>query len=175
MFTTRGIGKLAAFLAAACALAHYDLIAEYWYVGPVFGAVVLLWHAGSSRDLVRMRSLGFLAASTLIYALVAWIILEWDDEIPEIPNVFDAGFLGVMIGSAFLPVAHGALLRASWGRVTIAIPCLYLAWYALVLSELFGLDNALINSMSVWQALYLVCMFAPKPRFLGREGWGVMG
>lgn len=170
MFTTRGIRKLAAFLAAAYAFAHYDLIAEYWYVGPIFGAVVLLWHAGSSRDLVRMRSLGFLAASTLIYALVAWIILEWDDEIPEIPNVFDAGFLGVMIGSALLPVAHGALLGASWGRVTIAIPCLYLAWYALSLSELFGLDNALINFVSVWQALYLVCMFAPKPKFLGREG-----
>ncbi len=170
MLTTRGIGKLAAFLAAAYALAHYGLIAEYWYVGPVFGAVVLLWHAGSSRDLLRMRSLAFLAASTLIYALVAWLILEWDDEIPEIPNVFDAGFLGVMIGSALLPVAHGAFLGASRRRVTIAIPCLYLAWHALVLTKLFELDNALINSMSVWQALYLACMFAPKPKFLGRGG-----
>ncbi len=163
------IGKLAVFLAAAYALERYDLVAEYWYVGPVFGAVVLLWHARAIRDLASARSLGFLGASTLIYAIVAWIIMEWDSVIPEIPDVFDAGFLGVMIGSALLPVAQGALLGASWRRVKIAIPCLYLVWYALALSGLFDVDVTLINSMSVWQALYLVCLFAPKPGFLERK------
>jgi hypothetical protein len=163
------IGKLAAFLASAYALEHYGLIAEYWYVGPIFGAVVLVWHARSSRDLVSIPSLKFLAASTLIYALVAWIIMDGDSVIPEIPDVFDAGFLGVMIGSALLPVAHGALLGSSWRRVKIAIPCLYLVWYALALSGLFDLDITLINSMSVWQALYLLFMFSPKPGFLERK------
>jgi hypothetical protein len=163
------IGKLAAFLAAAYALQHYDLVAEYWYVGPAFGTVVLVWHARTIRDLVSAPSLGFLGASTLIYAVVAWIIMESDSVIPEIPEVFDAGFLGVMIGTALLPVAHGALLGASWGRVKIAIPCLYLTWYALALSGLFDLDITLINSMSVWQGLYLLFMFSPKPGFLERK------
>ena len=163
------IGKLAVFLTAAYALQHYDLIAEYWYVGPVFGAVVLVWDARSSRDLVSIRSLEFLGASTLLYAFVAWIIMDGDSVIPEIPDVFDAGFLGVMIGSAFLPVAHGALLGAPWRRVKIAIPFLYLVWYALALSGLFDAEITLINSMSVWQALYLVCLFAPKPGFLDRK------
>ena len=163
------IGKLAVFLVAAYALERYDLIAEYWYVGPVFGAVVLLWHARTIRDLVSMRSLGFLGASTLIYANVAWIIMDGDSLIPAIPDVFDAGFLGVMIGSALLPVAHRAFLGASWRRVKIAIPCLYLVWYALALSGLFDVEITLINSMSVWQALYLVCLFAPRPGFLERK------
>jgi hypothetical protein len=165
------LARIAIFIAVAYRLAYFELISEYWFVGPAFGAVVLLWNMHSAIDLVRPRSIPFLAASTLIYALVALIVMDLEEYVPDYGDLFDGGFLGVMIGTALLPVAHCKLLGGPWGRLKFTAPVHYIVWHAIVVAiDRSGVsDNDFVNAMSIWQALYLIAMFAPTPKFLKRE------
>lgn len=163
--------KVAAFLVGA--YLSNKLVGHYWYVGPIFGAVVLLWQAESIHDLIRPRSLAFFAASTLIWAFVYWL-LDHDHRLLDLPALLglsDSANQAVAVGSILLPMAHWLLLKVSWKRVLVPITCLYAAWYAIV-SLLDSIDfdfNAWINAVSIWQAIYLLCLFVPKPDFHG--GW----
>lgn len=165
------LARIAIFSAVAYRLSYSDLISDYWYVGPGFGAVVLLWHTYRAAELFRPASLAFLAASTLIYALVALIVMYLDEFIPDYGDLFDGGFLGVMIGTVLLPVAHCKFLGGPWGRLKYSVPVHYVVWHITVVAmDRSGIsDNDFINAMSIWQALYLIAMFAPAPQFLQRE------
>jgi hypothetical protein len=165
------LARIAIFIAVAYRLAVSELISEYWYVGPAFGAVVLFWHTYSATELVRPRSLAFLASSTLIYGFAALVIMDLDEYIPKYGDLFDAGFLGVMIGTTLLPIAHCKRLGGPWGRLKFSVPLHYVVWHTIVVAidRSSISDNDFINAMSIWQALYLILMFAPAPRFLNRE------
>jgi hypothetical protein len=134
------------------AVVSFEYVPNRWVVGPVFGLVVLIWHTASPKDAIRLRHLGFLAASTFIYYLV--IALDLDD----------GAWLNVAFGTAALPLAHRFLLGASWRRTFIAIPSIYAIWYLFswVIAKT-GLQDSpvdfIINFVFVWQAAYLVFMF----------------
>lgn len=162
--------RIAIFVAVAYRLSYSDLISTYWYVGPAFGVVVLLWHSYKAAELLRPASLAFLAASTLIYALVALIVMDLDEYIPDYGDLFDGGFLGVMIGTVLLPLAHCRFLGGAWGRLKYSVPVHYVVWHiAVVAMDRSGVsDNDFINAMSIWQGLYLAAMFAPLRGFSRR-------
>lgn len=162
--------RVAIFVAVAYRLSYSDLISDYWYVGPAFGVVVLLWHTYRAAELLRPTSLAFLAASTLIYALVALIVMDLDEYIPNYGDFFDGGFLGVMVGTVLLPIAHCRFLGGPWGRLKYSVPVHYAVWHIIVVAiDRSGIsDNDFINAMSIWQALYLIAMFGPWQRFSRR-------
>lgn len=152
---------------AAGAYVSFDRCAEYWVVGPVFGVVVLLWQTAGVRALLAPKSLGFLASSTLIYALVYWISRQ---KMPEVSYLFSALLLAVLVGTVLLSLAHGRWLGASQRRVRIAIPIVYAAFY---LSQFLNLPDAVqkwINAVSIWQAAYLFCFFGPEVRVKKESG-----
>ncbi len=155
------IARIAAFLVGAHGTRQ--VVTSSWYVGPIFGLVVLVWYARSLRELFALQSAGFLAASTLIYSLVFRIASMGMTE----ENVFRAA---VAIGTIFLPLAHKAFLTASWRRVLIAVPGIYGLWYAL--SSLIAKRtwpqpvDSLVNPVAIWQAAYLLFMCWP-PRARG--------
>ena len=156
------LAKIAAFLVGTywsfrCAVSH-------WHVGPIFGIVVLVWRAKSLSDIFNIRSIAFLAASTLIYALVIEIMGRTSNRISS--DLWS--YLAMAVGTILLPIAHGLFLNAPWSRVFLAVPAIYLVWYGLG----FGLNamdlhnqpvEALVNTVSIWQTVYLVFMFASIP------------
>jgi hypothetical protein len=62
-------------------------------------------------------------------------------------------------------------LGGPWGRLKFSVPLHYVVWHIIVVAidRSSISDNDFINAMSIWQALYLILMFAPVPRFLNRE------
>jgi hypothetical protein len=154
-------GKLALF--ATGAYYSFKHCADYWYVGPIFGAVVLIWSANAPRELLNVRAAAFFVASTLIYALVYGV----HDELPDGDVSF---YLAVGLGTVLLPLAHHVFLGGPRKRMLAAIPLLYALWYAashaLGRLELRGLEK-LLNMVSVWQGLYLWLMLKPH-RWDGR-------
>ena len=148
-------------LFAAGAYVSFDRCAEHWVVGPVFGTVVLLWRPAGVRGAFTSKSLGFLASSTLIYALVYGISRQ---KMPEVPYLFSSFMLAVLVGTVLLPLAHGWWLGAPRRRVRLAIPVVYVAFY---LSQFLDPPDAVqkwINAVSIWQAAYLFCFFGPELR-----------
>ena len=153
------VGRIALFLAGA--FISGKQVNEYWYIGPTFGIVVLAWYANSIQQLLSLRSLGFLVASTLIYALVARLAGEL--------------MVAVAIGTLLLPTAHAALLGTSWRRTAIAVPGIYGTWYLLGLLTSWlgerwrlGPLEHFVHLVSIWQVAYLLFMFVPSPRIRGK-------
>jgi len=160
-----------------CAYISSDHMAEYWWLGPMFGMVVLIWQTDTPASMMQLPNGLFLAASTLIYALVVRIVGslnrgDWDI------------YVGVAAGTILLPVAHAWFLRAPWKRAKIAIPAVYAVWF-LVSRGLEGLERAgpagahlwemiehskVVNSASIWQAAYLAFMFRPAERATVGDG-----
>lgn len=138
-----------------------EYAAEYWVVGPLFGAVVLFWHFSFARRTLHWNAAFFLIASTLIYALVVWISRK-----PRLGD--DAFYWAVWVGTILLPVAHALMLGASHSRAALAVPCIYGLWYGIssVLGQ-FTLPQAVqpfLNTVSIWQALYLLFLFGGKSK-----------
>lgn len=141
---------------------------SYWFVGPVFGGVVLVWSARTLRDLFTPSSGAYLVASTLIYAFVVQIVL-----LAPLLGEYDV-FVGVFVGTVLLPVAHALFLKAAWTRALVAVPGVYgswaLVWFIMERLHVEGMPiGTFINLVSVWQAAYLVFMFAPNPAGLARR------
>lgn len=166
--------KIAVFIVGA---AFSSLFFPYfWSCGAIFGVVVLVWHVQSLGQIFRPRSMTFLAASTLIYAIVIFFYMLGEDGDDPFP-IFLYG--AVLLGTCLLASAHAILLKVTWRRALIAIPITFASWV------FFGqipvrFINALGNSrvgdfiMSAlyvpsWQAAYLLAMFCPPPKFLRRE------
>ena len=170
---------------------------RYWFVGPIFGGVVLLWHARSLRELLSFRSAIFLVASTFTYALMAAISSLNNFLVQNGPTPLDDRS-AVAVGTVLLAIAHALFLKASWKRVGIAIPCVYGSWYLIAspmqqlplfldpvmdfikmakvplltptLYFLFSLLARFLycSNVYVWQGAYLIFMFGTKPKFLIR-------
>ena len=159
--TPAAIVKAVVFL--ICAWVSAQHMTDYWVVGPTFGLVILIWRSTDIDDLFKPNALAFLAASTLIYALVVRL-----DKIGDFRLEW-----AVAVGTFLLPLVHAIILKAPWRRAAIAIPAIYVVW--LVLSHLLGelndssgigqkvseaLDDVrFINLASIWQAAYLGFMF----------------
>lgn len=148
-------------------------------VGAIFGAVVLVWHTRSLRELISPRSLVFLASSTLIWRLIWKLVVKGGGYHLESE---------VALGTTLLTIAHTWLLGAPLRRVLIAIPCILGIWYlsAWPLSHVFpggyvfnhGFPGgytygvwipdlrAILYTIPMWQAAYLLCMFGSIPQFV---------
>ena len=154
--------KISAFLVGT--YCSFRCVVSHWHVGPIFGIVVLIWRAKSLSDLFNIRSVAFLAASTLIYALVIEIMERTSNRVSS--DLWS--YLAVAVGTLLLPIAHGLCLHAPWSRVFLAVPAIYVVWYGLGLGlNAMALHDqpveALVNTVSTWQAAYLVFMFAAIP------------
>ena len=58
-------------------------VSGFLYVGLIFAVVVLVWRSESIQDLISIRNGVFIVCSTLIYALVVWIVSLvriWDGD-----------------------------------------------------------------------------------------------
>ncbi|MBI4437312.1 MAG: hypothetical protein HY590_07870 [Candidatus Omnitrophica bacterium] len=159
------IGKVILFLCCAYLSGEHGI--GYWYVGPVFGMVILVFHVTSVKALVSLRNGLFLIASTLIYALVNHLISS------SFLTLTSAAYSRtiVLLGTVLLTLAQGLFLKASWRRVLIAIPGIFLFWSLFgILSNTFGAEETrfetLINGVTFWQGSYLLFMFGRRPPFL---------
>ncbi len=168
-------------------------LAGWFVVGPIFGAVVVIWHPKFLQDSVKrgsFRSILFPIAATAIwvflYGLGTFVYLRASTPAGPSSWLFPAPLVSALVGAVLLPLAHKALLGASWTRITVAIPCLCVAYYyiGLLLFEVLGVGmdfflvgfvkipdytghgHKWINGISLWQVIYLLCMFAPLPKFL---------
>ncbi len=132
-------------------------VTNLWLPGPIFGAVVLVWRWAAARKIEWIRSGLFLLASTLIYALVARLILGTQTIFSDNSAVF--------LGTALLSAAQALFLRAPWRRAAIAVPLIFILWYSLSLtvSEIRWAKEWVINGMILWQGPYMILFFARRP------------
>jgi len=158
------IARPASYLLGAFASAK--LCAAYWYVGPIFGAVVLVWCFGLSARPQLFRLFSFFLCSTLLYALVFLIANirqpGWMFE------PFDMVAVGVSVGSILLPMSHVLLFGGRWSSSAITSMLLILSYFAVYCLFIFLQKIGLPGSYStyilvyVWQGVYLVRFFPLK-------------
>ncbi len=141
----------------------------YWVVGPVFGLAVVSWDSNTFKKFVAVKHLSFLAASTLIYALVYYIsTLNWGHGSDFLDSIIGSLPIAVVLGSILLPLAHKFLFSSSFNRVARLMILLIFSFYIITLIS-FGNDyfewglkiNFLAISITVWQGLYLYFFFQP--------------
>jgi tetratricopeptide (TPR) repeat protein len=143
-----------------------------WWVGLLFGGVVLVWDTRSFRQLMNVRSAVFLACSTAIFVLAeAFARREMLQQTQVQHWLVSPFFVAVFAGGMLLAAAHGAVLRASWQRVAIAAPGIFAVWYLnLRLMDVFWGTVDLRTLIALWQGLYLLFMLdaarqgEPAPR-----------
>jgi hypothetical protein len=142
-----------------CAYGSATHMTDYWVIGPMFGLVVLIWRSPDVDDLFKPDAALFLAASTLIYALV--VKLERSENF-----TLEAA---VAAGTVLLAAAHAGFLKTPWNRAAVAACGTYIVWF--LLSRLLGQldegtqigqtiseglrDTRLINLASIWQVAYV--------------------
>ena len=156
-----GFFKFAVFAASASISVKYA--AGYWVVGPVFGLAVVSWDSNTFKNIVAVKHLSFLAASTLIYALVYRIsTLNLNHASDFLDSTIGSLPIAVIVGSILLPLTHKMLFSKSLKSTVRVILCLILSFYAITLISFFndhygwGLRiNFLAVSVTVWQGLYL--------------------
>ena len=140
----------------------------YWIVGPVFGMAVVSFDLKSLKDLNIFKHASFLAASTLIYALVYRISrLEWGNN-TDLFEYFIGSFpAAIVTGSVLLSVAHTILFNKSKDVMVRAIAGLVVSFYALVFLMYFN-DKSHLGwniqwiavMIAVWQGMYLTIFFS---------------
>lgn len=154
---------------------NYSYLFSYllYGIGPIFGAVILVWYNRSPREWINLRPVAFLASSTLIWILVIMV---------QTGPVYTGP---VILGTILLAIAQAELLGASVRRVLIAIPCTFGIWFLghwylyynifQVPKQHGGLFDvgfaiasafAILFSLPIWQAAYLLCMFGSVPQTL---------
>jgi hypothetical protein len=120
---------LAAKVLVAIAASYFSFqlaLTYWWYVGLVFGLVVILFDTRTPKEFFKTQHLQFLLASTAIFALVYWIAVTVQKG--HTPFKLYGNLLGTAVGSILLPLAHKMFLSVSWKRVQVAIPVLYVSW-----------------------------------------------
>jgi hypothetical protein len=147
------------YLSMACATeiggdGKYPLIG--FAVGPIFGIVVLLWQSDSVRSLVGSASLQFLILSTLVWALIDWLLHVASDD-----KYLD---LNILVGSILLPCAHAWVFKSSWRRAGLAIVLSFVGFESSRLIPESGpaLVRQIVNAASLWQGGYLLAIFGPE-------------
>ncbi len=162
--------RLVVFAASAWVSQQYAN--GYWVVGPVFGMAVVSYDLQGWKDREWFKHLGFLAVSTLVYALVYHISrMDWDRD----SDLFDY-FLGpfpvaIVAGSILMPLAHRILFRKPGALAMKASLALILSFYLLTLlaytQEKLDLKwniQWLAVMIAVWQGIYLHLFFRPVSR-----------
>ncbi len=140
-----------------------ERLAEHWVVGPVFGCVVVLWDSPGFAALPRRAHLAFIAASTLIYALVFQIAdAAWGLEPEALEWVIGSVPAGVAVGSFLLPWAHRRLIGGEGLSVVRTALVLLGSFYAVTwiggILDRLGLGggfNYFSLTVYLWQGLYL--------------------
>ncbi len=146
---------------------------DHWVVGPVFGLAVITWDSNTFRNFAAARHVAYLAASTLIYALVFHISSQnWNHGSDLLDSLIGSLPIAIITGSILLPVAHKLFLSASSKAVGRTIPLLIMSYYLVAFISLANdachLEwhiNFLSVSIGAWQAVYLYSLnpgLAPK-------------
>jgi len=158
------IARIAGYLVGAFLSAR--LCAAYWYVGPIFGAVVLVWCFGLRVRPSSLRFFTFLLCSTFLYALVFLIANirqpGWMFE------PFDMVAVGVSVGSIFLPASHVLLFGGRWRSAGITSTLLIVSYFAVyclfMVLQKIGISGSYFKYLVVyvWQGVYLVRFFSLK-------------
>jgi hypothetical protein len=136
----------------------------YWVVGPVFGMVVVYYDSERFRKFAAGRHLAFLAASTLIYALVYGVAsAKWEWSSDSLNYFLGPLPAGVFLGSILLPLSHQIILKRSPKATLRTMTWLTLSFYLVMLlafaDERLSLKlhfNFIALSVVLWQALYLI-------------------
>jgi len=158
------IVRLATYLIGAFLSAR--LCAAYWYVGPIFGVVVIVWRFGHAVRPQWFRLFSFFVCSTLLYALV-FLIANIRQPVWMF-EPFDMLAAGVSAGSVLLPLSHIFLLGGRWSSVAITSMLLILSYFIVYCLFFFIEEIGLSSSYSmyslayVWQGVYLVRFFYIK-------------
>lgn len=155
-------GKLAmsvlgVYLSSTDIGSHFGFKGWAWFIGIIFGVVVLVWHWKPGDRFHVIYTILFLASSALIWAMVYGLV-----ERRFVSSIYGPVFLG----GALLGTAHAYFLGASWVRVAVAAPSLFACWYLLAIYT--NIEYKMINSVSIWQGLYLLFLFGRWP-FGGRS------
>jgi hypothetical protein len=144
--------------------------AGYWVVGPLFGLAVVFYDSSGVKGLKPLKHLAFVAASSVIYALVFWIAnAKWSVS-EGVTGDFVGPFpAGVVLGSVLLPAAHKVILgQRAFKAISVALS-LVISFYALMLFDYFSrqsrqlLDYDFMTvAIMLWQGLYLYLFYRPE-------------
>ncbi|OGW79239.1 MAG: hypothetical protein A2Z83_06840 [Omnitrophica bacterium GWA2_52_8] len=155
--------RMIVFLAGAALCRRY-LGPDLWIVGLIFGAVAVFWHATLNTVRPWRRYVVYVAGSVLIYSFVLFLV-----RLRYPPGSFwEYVYVPVVAGTLLMVLLYRGLFGPLAVPVWAAAVIIYGVWY-------FGgfLDSgagfSMINSMSFWQAAYLLCVFwkpVKGPRFL---------
>lgn len=135
-----------------------------WIMGAAFGLVILAWTATRPRQLLSLASIAFALCSALICELVSRIALSGSLHASRWGGDSRMALAAAMLaGTVLLPVAHAALLKASWRRAALAVAGITLTSLACVV-VVPRLGSLTLGALAVvWQTAYLVFFFAPPP------------
>jgi len=148
---------------AASVFVSHRFLTEYWVVGPVFGAALLLANSEQVFKKLSFQHFLFLGASTLIYALVLWISNHgWKFKEDWIDMLFGSTTAAIAVGSLLLPSIHALLFGTDFKAVRSVSVALILSWYGTLLlswlHETIGIklhiDYSLV-AVALWQGIYL--------------------
>jgi len=149
-------------------------ISDYWVVGPVFGLTVILWDSDHISQILSRKHILFVAASTLIYALIPFMVIKeyWKFDDGSVSEFFFGTLsVAVILGSILLPVAHHFLLGSKRNTSKLAVIALIITFYLIdfigsVIDHLKLLlpFNTAYVSLTVWQAVYLTYFFLSKKK-----------
>ncbi len=140
----------------------------HWVVGPIFGLAVVCWDSKNFRNFVVAKHIAFLAASSLIYALVFRISSQnWGRGSDLADSLYGSLPIAVITGSVLLPTAHKVLLKVGSKALARTIPLLILSYYLIAFVSLandawkLGWPiNFLFLSVGAWQGIYLYSFFS---------------
>lgn len=150
-------------LYAVCVAVSQKFANAHWVVGPVFGLTVAAFDAMGRKDADWARRAGFVATSTLIYALVYQISTLNGRNDSELFEYFFSPFsAGVVSGSVLLPLAHAVFFRRSFRLAKFVSLALVVSYYLVTLLA-FGYDHLGVEwgvpwiaiLVGVWQGVYL--------------------
>ncbi len=159
------------FIIYACSVFISSKYASgYWVVGSVFGMAVVCWDSSNLKSFSAVKHLAFLAASTLIYALVFHISRQnWNRGPDFIESLVGSLPIAVVTGSVLLPAAHQLFLRSNSKAFARTVPLLIASHYLVTFISLandtwqLGWDiNFLLVSIAAWQGIYLYSFFLKK-------------
>ena len=144
----------------------------YWVVGPAFGLAVAIFAWMSSKDRDAKKCVVFVAASTLIYALVYWLSrLDWRNNSDLFEYFLGPLPAGVITGSMLLPAAHARIFKTPHLLAAKTALGLIISFYIITLLGYlddkvgFGMNIPWLSVMiAVWQGIYLYLFFIKRER-----------
>lgn len=155
---------------AASVFISWKFADGYWVVGPVFGLAVVAWSAKSPQDIKAPKHIGFIVASTLIYALVFKISsIHMDLGSDLLESLFGSMAIAIIVGSFLLPAAHMVFFKVNEKTFANTVLILVLSYYFVVgvscMRDAWGAGwpiNILFLLVAIWQGVYLYSFFGRK-------------